>query len=330
MIIQTIDIYQILLGTYVLGVAALILFFAICKKTESVEFDRPLVKVLIIFLFSFLWPIILIGMFGYFLLTGILRIPNDFKYKNLLRETYDLNSHLKISRLELDKALDIWNQISTTEEIDQVQPELIKVLNSIKQIESKIKTNTEKLQKISVKLGGVSKRFPDLYKDEFGVVGDLEIPQDSTFFNLNYQLKKYSDGEIRLSLKEKDLTHHLLDIRPPLYDSGSDHNSNSDRLLYRKVERHNEKEAWKSIFTHVFKKGIKGIDKKLQARVLGAILEILENPIAVRGDTIKPLTAELKGMWRYRIGDYRLVYLPETDNRQILFVEFSSRSNIYH
>ena len=78
------------------------------------------------------------------------------------------------------------------------------------------------------------------------------------------------------------------------------------------------------------KKGIKVIDKNLQARVLGAILEILENPITVKGDTIKPLTSEFKGMWRYRIGDYRLVYLPKTDNRQILFVEFASRGQIYH
>jgi mRNA interferase RelE/StbE len=326
MIIQTLDIYQILLGIYVLGVAALIVL-GIYKKAFPVNDKIELLGVVSV---VFLWPIILIGMFGYFLLAGILRIPNDFKYKNLLRETYDLNSQLKISRAELDKALDIWNQISTTEEIDQIQAELIKVLNSIKRLESKIKVNSKRLQKISISLGGISKKLPDPYANEFSVIGNSEVAQDATFFNLNYQLRKYSNGQIKLSLKEEDLTRHLLDIRPKLYAPSGDERSNDIQLRFRRVESDGEKEEWKSIFTNAFKKGIKAIDKNLQARVLGAILEILENPITAKGDTIKPLTSEFKGMWRYRIGDYRLVYLPKTDNRQVLFVEFASRGHIYH
>jgi mRNA interferase RelE/StbE len=326
MITQTIDIYQILLGTYVLGVVALIAW-GIYKKAFPVN---DLIELLGVVSVVFLWPVVLIGVLGYFLLAGILRIPNDFRYKNLLQETYDLNSQLKVSRLELDKTLDIWNQISTTEEIDQVQAELIKVLNSIKRLESKIKVNSKKLQKISISLGGISKKFPDPYANEFYVIGNSGVAQDATVFNLNYQLRKYSNGQVNLSLKEEDLTRHLLDIRPKLYAPSGDERSKDIQLRFRRVESDGEKEEWKSIFTNAFKKGIKVIDKNLQARVLGAILEILENPITVKGDTIKPLTSEFKGMWRYRIGDYRLVYLPKTDNRQILFVEFASRGHIYH
>jgi len=326
MIIQTIDIYQIFLGVYGLGVTVLIAW-GIYKKVFPV---KDLIELIAIVSAIFFWPIVLIGTFGYFLLLGILRIPNNFRYKNLLRKTYDINSNLKISRVKLDEILDIWNEISTIEEIDQVQSELIEALNSIKNLESKIKANSKKLQEIFVSLGGVSKKFEDPYKNEFYVVGNLEVPQDAKFFNLNYQLDKYSNGQINLSLKEEDLTHHLLDINPKLYAPSSDEHGNDIQLRFRIIERDSEKEEWKSIFTNAFKKGIKVIDKNLQARVLGAILEILENPITVKGDTIKPLTSEFKGMWRYRIGDYRLVYLPKTDNRQILFVEFASRGQIYH
>jgi hypothetical protein len=55
------------------------------------------------------------------------------------------------------------------------------------------------------------------------------------------------------------------------------------------------------------------IDRKLQGRILEALVEITKNPTEVRGDTVKPLTGDLKGFWRYRVGDYRIAIAWQLD-----------------
>ncbi|MEW8061065.1 MAG: type II toxin-antitoxin system RelE/ParE family toxin [Candidatus Thiodiazotropha endolucinida] len=78
-----------------------------------------------------------------------------------------------------------------------------------------------------------------------------------------------------------------------------------------------------------FQKSLKNIDKKLQGRVLEALLKICESPVTAQGNTIKPLTGELSGLWRYRIGGHRLVYRPDIESRKVLFIEFSPRGSVY-
>ena len=63
--------------------------------------------------------------------------------------------------------------------------------------------------------------------------------------------------------------------------------------------------------THEFTKDISNIDRKLQGRVLEAIRQIVHKPTVPLGDTIKPMTYNSKGLWRYRLGDYKLIYLPD-------------------
>jgi addiction module RelE/StbE family toxin len=86
---------------------------------------------------------------------------------------------------------------------------------------------------------------------------------------------------------------------------------------------------WFMGMTKEFTKNVQGIDTKLQGRVLKAITAIVHDPTKARGDTIKPLAGEMKGLWRYRIGDYRLVYKPENTQRHIILVAFDSRGDIY-
>lgn len=69
--------------------------------------------------------------------------------------------------------------------------------------------------------------------------------------------------------------------------------------------------SWSIAFTPTFRKSVSAVDKKLQGRVLTAITELSEAPVTAQGDTVKPLVGERKGLWRYRIGDYRLVYEPK-------------------
>ena len=86
---------------------------------------------------------------------------------------------------------------------------------------------------------------------------------------------------------------------------------------------------WSIAFTSTFRKSISGIDKKLQGRVLAAIAELSEKPALPHGDTKKPLNAELKGLWRYRVGDYRLIYRPDEEKRMVVLLEFAARGEIY-
>ncbi len=43
-----------------------------------------------------------------------------------------------------------------------------------------------------------------------------------------------------------------------------------------------------------FTKAISKIDRKLQGRILEALTDITENPTTIRGDTMKPLSGELR------------------------------------
>ena len=78
-----------------------------------------------------------------------------------------------------------------------------------------------------------------------------------------------------------------------------------------------------------FRKDITGIDRKLQGRILEALSDIASNPTTPRGDTIKPLQTDLNGCWRYRIGDYRLVYFPDASSGDITLLTFAARGAVY-
>lgn len=78
-----------------------------------------------------------------------------------------------------------------------------------------------------------------------------------------------------------------------------------------------------------FYKATQHIDRKLQGRVFEAISSISRDPTTANGDTVRPLTSNLKGFWRYRIGDFRLIYHPDSDKGQITLIAFSSRGSVY-
>ena len=74
-----------------------------------------------------------------------------------------------------------------------------------------------------------------------------------------------------------------------------------DVVFYKHVT---EPKPWGFKITDQFMSSIKRIDKKLQGRILEAITKISLSPTTSTGNTIKPLTGDLEGFWRYRIGDY--------------------------
>lgn len=78
-----------------------------------------------------------------------------------------------------------------------------------------------------------------------------------------------------------------------------------------------------------FEKSIEKFDKLAKGRMLEAILHIKKSPIFGIGDTIKPLKNDDRGRWRYRIGDFRLIYLPNKKQYLVTLLKYGPRNEIY-
>jgi len=80
----------------------------------------------------------------------------------------------------------------------------------------------------------------------------------------------------------------------------------------------------KAIFSKIFIKSVKRLNKEMEERVKKSVREILKNPYSGI-----PLTHSLKGFWRKRIGKYRIIYKINEKEKEVLFVDFGLRRNIY-
>lgn len=85
---------------------------------------------------------------------------------------------------------------------------------------------------------------------------------------------------------------------------------------------------YKLVLTEDFEKQFRKLDRSIQTIIVKWIRKHLENcedPSA----SGKALSANLKGYWRYRIGDYRL--LVEIKDKQLIIVAISiaHRSDVY-
>jgi mRNA interferase RelE/StbE len=72
--------------------------------------------------------------------------------------------------------------------------------------------------------------------------------------------------------------------------------------------------------------------RKLGAVAERAILRYLRQRIATVDDPRRfgrPLTGDLKGLWRYRVGDYRIVAAIEADRFVVLVITVGHRRAVY-
>ncbi len=89
------------------------------------------------------------------------------------------------------------------------------------------------------------------------------------------------------------------------------------------------RDTWDIGMSDEFIRSLSKSDKKLMGRILEAMTQICKTPMAPKGDTIKPLVSNLKGLWRYRIGDFRLINKPEVDQKRVILLAFENRSDVY-
>jgi len=85
---------------------------------------------------------------------------------------------------------------------------------------------------------------------------------------------------------------------------------------------------WSVELSQIARKQLARIDRTWQRR----IVDYLEDSVAALDDPRlrgKALSGDLRGLWRYRIGDYRAVCLITDATVTILVVEIGHRSKVY-
>jgi mRNA interferase RelE/StbE len=86
--------------------------------------------------------------------------------------------------------------------------------------------------------------------------------------------------------------------------------------------------AWKIDYTDTALKQLRGLDKPVARR----ILDYLDGRVAGSGDPRsagKALTGPLGGLWRYRVGDYRVVCDIQEGVMRVLVVQIGNRRELY-
>jgi mRNA interferase RelE/StbE len=84
--------------------------------------------------------------------------------------------------------------------------------------------------------------------------------------------------------------------------------------------------SWTIEFNAVAERQLARLDRAVQSRIL-KFLETRVSPAPRRlGD---PLHGTLKGLWRYRIGDYRILCRIEDDRLIVLVVTIGHRREVY-
>lgn len=81
---------------------------------------------------------------------------------------------------------------------------------------------------------------------------------------------------------------------------------------------------YKPAFTRAFLRQYRKLPDPAKERTKKAIVEITANPyLGVK------LRGALQGNWRWRVGDYRIVYLIEEENKQAVFIDVGARKTVY-
>jgi mRNA interferase RelE/StbE len=84
--------------------------------------------------------------------------------------------------------------------------------------------------------------------------------------------------------------------------------------------------AYKISFTDHSRKQFSKLPKEIQKR----IVHYLESKVAKNANLFgKSLTGDKKGLWRYRVGDYRIICNLNNKELIVLVLEIGHRKNVY-
>ena len=86
--------------------------------------------------------------------------------------------------------------------------------------------------------------------------------------------------------------------------------------------------AWRVEFNVTATRQLRKLDRQAQGKILDYLedeITALENPRS-RG---KALVGNKRGLWRYRVGDYRIICSLENETMTVLVVELGHRRDVY-
>jgi len=81
---------------------------------------------------------------------------------------------------------------------------------------------------------------------------------------------------------------------------------------------------YKSIFTRSFTKEFGKLPKSIKEKILEALEKTAENPY-----TGTKLRGKLEGLWRWRVGKYRIIYFIDEKEKAVVFLDVGLRKSIY-
>ena len=81
---------------------------------------------------------------------------------------------------------------------------------------------------------------------------------------------------------------------------------------------------YKAIFPNSFKREFRKLPAHVRQTLINNLEKIVENPYSG-----KRLGGKLEGLWRYRTGKYRLIYLINEKESAVVFLDVGPRKSIY-
>ena len=82
--------------------------------------------------------------------------------------------------------------------------------------------------------------------------------------------------------------------------------------------------SYKSIFTRSFTKEFDKLTRDIKERIIEALEKVAEAPYAGT-----KLRGKMEGLWRRRIGKYRIIYLIDEKEKAVVFLDVGLRKAIY-
>ncbi|GBC72015.1 Toxin RelE [Candidatus Calditenuaceae archaeon HR02] len=82
--------------------------------------------------------------------------------------------------------------------------------------------------------------------------------------------------------------------------------------------------TYKALFTRSFLREYRKLPQEVKQRIEEEILEIVKRPYSGT-----KLRGELTGYYRWKVGDYRIIYMIDEKNRHVVFVDVGIRRAIY-
>ncbi len=88
-----------------------------------------------------------------------------------------------------------------------------------------------------------------------------------------------------------------------------------------------KKEVWEIELTRPAAKVYDRASKGIRERLDGCFENLEHNPLY--GNNIKALTGKLKGLYRYRVGDWRVIYRLRTEQQVVEIIAILPRGGAY-